>query len=43
VFTWLNGLAFAEGGRGVLVGGKGVILLTDDAGKSWKTLTGEKG
>jgi photosystem II stability/assembly factor-like uncharacterized protein len=43
VFTWLNGLAFAEGGKGVLVGGKGVILLTDDAGKSWKTLTGEKG
>jgi photosystem II stability/assembly factor-like uncharacterized protein len=43
VFTWINGLAFGDGGKGVLVGGKGLILLTDDAGKSWRTLTGEKG
>jgi photosystem II stability/assembly factor-like uncharacterized protein len=43
VFTWLNGLAFAEGGKGVLVGGKGVILLTEDSGQSWQTLSGEKG
>ena len=43
VFTWINGLAFAEGGKGVLVGGKGLILLTDDAEPSWQTLSGEKG
>jgi len=43
VFTWINGLAFADGGKGVLVGGKGLILLTDDAGQTWQTLTGEKG
>jgi photosystem II stability/assembly factor-like uncharacterized protein len=43
VFTWVNGLAFGEGGKGVLVGGKGLILLTDDAGQSWRTLSGEKG
>ena len=43
VFTWLNGIAFADNGKGVLVGGKGVILLTDDSGKSWRTLSGEKG
>jgi len=43
VFTWINGLAFADGGKGVLVGGKGLILLTNDAGQSWETLTGEKG
>jgi photosystem II stability/assembly factor-like uncharacterized protein len=43
VYTWVNGLAFADGGKGVLVGGKGLILLTDDAGQSWRTLTGETG
>ena len=43
VYTWINGLAFADGGKGVLVGGKGLILLSDDAGQSWRTLTGEKG
>ena len=43
VFTWINGLAFSPEGKGVLVGGKGVILLSDDAGSSWQTLTGEKG
>ena len=36
VFTWINGLAFADGGKGVLVGGKGVILTTSDSGKSWQ-------
>src|SRR5262249_31163674 len=30
VYTWINGLAFGENGKGVLVGGKGLILLTDD-------------
>lgn len=43
VFTWVNGLAFAEGGKGVLVGGKGVILRTDDFGKSWSTIPEQKG
>jgi photosystem II stability/assembly factor-like uncharacterized protein len=43
VFTWINGIDFAEGGKGVLVGGKGLILLTNDSGESWQTLTGEKG
>jgi photosystem II stability/assembly factor-like uncharacterized protein len=43
VFTWINGLAFGDGGNGVLVGGKGLILLTDDRGQSWRTLSGEKG
>ena len=43
VFTWINGLAFADGGKGVLVGGKGVILVTNDSGQSWKTLSGEAG
>ena len=43
VFTWLNGLAFANDGKGVLVGGRGLILLTDDAGQSWQTLSGQKG
>ncbi len=43
VFTWINGVAFGEGGKGVLVGGKGLVLLTDDSGQSWRTLSGEKG
>jgi len=43
VFTWINGLAFADDGKGVLVGGKGLILRTDDGGQSWQTPTGEKG
>ena len=42
VFTWINGLAFGEGGKGVLVGGKGLILLTDNGGQSWRTLSGQK-
>ena len=36
VFTWLNGVAIAESGNGVMVGGKGSILLTSDGGKTWR-------
>jgi photosystem II stability/assembly factor-like uncharacterized protein len=43
VFTWINGIAFADSGKGVLVGGRGLILLSDDAGQSWQTLSGQKG
>jgi len=43
VFTWINGIAFSPEGNGVLVGGKGLILLSNDAGVSWQTLSGEKG
>jgi photosystem II stability/assembly factor-like uncharacterized protein len=43
VYTWINGLVFGENGKGMLVGGKGLILLTDDGGQSWRTLTGQKG
>jgi photosystem II stability/assembly factor-like uncharacterized protein len=43
VFTWINGIAFADSGKGVLVGGRGLVLLTDDAGQSWRTLSGQKG
>ena len=43
VFTWINGLAFSPEGKGVLVGGKGVILLIRRCWASWQTLTGEKG
>ena len=36
VFTWLNGLAIADSGKGVMVGGKGSVLLTKDFGKTWR-------
>ncbi len=38
VFTWLNGVAIAESGKGVMVGGKGSILLTNDFGKTWRPI-----
>ena len=36
VFTWLNGIAIADSGKGVMVGGKGSVLLTNDFGKTWR-------
>lgn len=36
VFTWINGIAFSPEGKGVLVGGKGLILLSDDGGQNWR-------
>lgn len=38
VFTWLNGVAIADSGKGVMVGGKGSILLTSDSGKTWRPI-----
>ena len=38
VFTWLNGVDIAESGKGVMVGGKGSILLTSDFGKTWRPI-----
>ena len=38
VFTWLNGIAIADSGKGVMVGGKGSILLTNDSGKTWRPI-----
>lgn len=38
VFTWLNGVAIADSGKGVMVGGKGSILLTSDGGKTWRPI-----
>lgn len=35
VYTWINGIAFNESGKGVLVGGKGTIMTSGDGGASW--------
>jgi len=35
IYTWINGIAFNEQGKGVLVGGKGTIMTTSDGGKVW--------
>lgn len=43
VFTWINGLAFADQGKGLLVGGRGIVLLTDDGGQTWNPISGRKG
>jgi photosystem II stability/assembly factor-like uncharacterized protein len=42
VFTWINGLSFSPEGKGVLVGGKGLILLTSDAGQTWREFKEKK-
>lgn len=42
VFTWINGIAFSPEGKGVLVGGKGLILLSDDAGQKWREFEEKK-
>ena len=41
VYTWINAVAFGENGKGVLVGGKGTIMITGDGGKSWKMVEQE--
>jgi photosystem II stability/assembly factor-like uncharacterized protein len=33
---WLYAVTFAVGGRGYVVGARGIILRTDDAGATWK-------
>ena len=33
---WLHAVAFADGARGYIVGERGIILRTDDGGKTWK-------
>lgn len=43
VFSWINGVAFAPGGKGVLVGGGGRILWTNDAGQTWHGLAAAQG
>jgi len=35
---WLHAVAFADKGRGYAVGEQGIILRTDDGGKTWKDL-----
>jgi photosystem II stability/assembly factor-like uncharacterized protein len=37
-YTWINGLDINESGKGVLVGGKGLILRTEDRGETWLTV-----
>lgn len=36
-FTWLSAVAFSGEQRGIVVGGRGTILSTNDAGQSWQT------
>jgi photosystem II stability/assembly factor-like uncharacterized protein len=35
IYTWINGADFNENGKGVVAGGKGLILRTEDWGKTW--------
>jgi len=35
IYTWINGIDINEEGKGVLVGGKGLLLRTEDGGQTW--------
>jgi photosystem II stability/assembly factor-like uncharacterized protein len=35
IYTWIHGIDINESGKGVLVGGTGLILRTEDWGKTW--------
>lgn len=39
VFTHLRSSAFVDDSRGIVVGGKGTILLTEDQGRTWKRIS----
>lgn len=36
IYTWFSAIAFGEAKSGLLVGGKGTLLRTDDGGNAWK-------
>jgi len=38
VYTWLDAVEMAEDGLGFVVGGQGLIMRTEDHGKSWENL-----
>jgi photosystem II stability/assembly factor-like uncharacterized protein len=41
VFTWINGIEMANGSpEGVMVGGRGLLLLTNDGGQTWRPISG---
>ncbi len=40
LFTWLNAVQFIDDQHGFVVGGRGHLLKTSDAGKSWQRLSG---
>lgn len=43
VLTWLRDVSFAKGSNfGLVCGGKGTVLITQDGGKTWRELTKEK-
>jgi photosystem II stability/assembly factor-like uncharacterized protein len=35
IYTWINGIDINESGKGILVGGVGLILRTEDRGETW--------
>ena len=36
IWGWISGVAFGADGRGVLVGGQGLVMTTTDGGASWR-------
>ena len=36
IWGWLSGIAFGPDGRGVIVGGQGLVMTTTDHGASWR-------
>jgi len=36
IYTWFSAVSFGDPAHGLLVGGRGTVLRTDDGGKTWK-------
>ncbi|MBW1872539.1 MAG: hypothetical protein JRJ19_10765, partial [Deltaproteobacteria bacterium] len=40
LYTWLNAVEFVDSNLGFAVGGRGHLLKTVDAGKTWQRISG---
>ena len=41
IYTWLDNLQFFDAKRGLAVGGRGNMLLTEDGGQTWTNISGK--
>lgn len=41
IYTWIDNLHFFDDSRGIAVGGRGHMMLTEDGGKTWKKISGK--